>query len=401
MTSYSATATTVASTIRTKWETDLLKIAEGRLGISKFATNKVMGRGEGGTLRLSRFLRPAKVTSATSMGQLTTYEDAKAFTTNYIDLTPQKWGESFAIDDQVTLESFLSDDQYKEMVANHMARSLEYQASKLIAGNVLRHRIDADGTYQVSGTVDSGSTTTIVDDALTQNDDHWNGGRVCIYNPEGPGYDQAALVSDFAASSDTVTHGGFTTTPTTSSNYRMTVGTGLAATDVLTTSGLLIVAAMHRKLETEKYPGSLLRGVLDAEQEADIWSDTEFKQTAIYDDSGRFKNYRLIRWLDMEFMIGSETYREDADGTENQKAGVVHIAPIFGERSFSLVRWGMGQGDFGVKFIFVNAPDSMNLRGGEHGAKWVSWDSYWAGGVLRATSIIGLMTGATSINLNM
>jgi hypothetical protein len=166
----------------------------------------------------------------------------------------------------------------------------------------------------------------------------------------------------------------------------------MTAADKMTTAGLLDVSAQHRKLETIKFPGGLLRGFFDANQERDLWDDTTFLNSAIYDSSERLKNYRVGRWLDIEFMVSSNIYREsDSDGTESA-TGVVYVAPIFGDYSYSVVRWGQGMGDFGVNFYYVDQPDSGNLR---MGAKWISWKSFFAAKTLRATSIIGLMTGAT------
>jgi len=138
--------------------------------------------------------------------------------------------------------------------------------------------------------------------------------------------------------------------------------------------------------------------ILHSAQKADIWTDTGFTNSATYDDSGRFKNYSIIRWLDNEFMVSSEIYREDADGTENQASGVVHVAPFFGKNAYSVIRFGnQGAGSkFGVEFIPVVDADSQNLR---KSAKWLSWKGNFACGVTRATSCIGLMTGATDLGI--
>ncbi len=399
MTSNAATTTTFSSAIRTKWENKLLKVAEGYLVADRFAVSKVMGRGAGGTLQINRMLRPAKVTSATAEGSLITYSDASALTTNYITTVPAFWGDSFGITDKVDTVSFIMDEQNRKTIGNQMARSLDYQVIKTMSTGGLRHRIDKDSSYQTSGTVDSATSTTTTDDALdtlsSTTDDYFNGGRMTITNAEGPGYDETSLVTDFTGSGGVCTT-SFTNTPTSSSKYRLTVGTGIVATDKLTTTGVLDVAALHEKLETEVFDGGLFRCFLHAAQHRDMWDDTLWKDSAVNDDSARFGNYRLVRWLDTEFLISSELYREDVDGTENQATGVVYVSPFFGANSYHVVRWGQGQGDFGVEFIHVNDPDSGNLR---KSGRWISWKAQFGSTVLRATSMIGLMTGATSLNL--
>lgn len=58
------------------------------------------------------------------------------------------------------------------------------------------------GALTASGTADSGSTTTLVDNALTQADDYWNYGSIIITKA---GVDYMRTVKDFAAATDTIT----------------------------------------------------------------------------------------------------------------------------------------------------------------------------------------------------
>lgn len=55
----------------------------------------------------------------------------------------------------------------------------------------------------VTGTTDSGTTTTLTDDALTQADDFFNGMMLVITGGTGNG--QARIITDFDAASDTIT----------------------------------------------------------------------------------------------------------------------------------------------------------------------------------------------------
>lgn len=398
-TDYSTTVTTTtsySSAKRIKWETELLEKAKGMLLAEKFATTKVMAKGEAGTYRLNRLLRIAKKTTQDSEGTVYDISDSKKLSTNYIDIVPVEFGDSFTFSDDVSIETFITDPDNQEEISNQVARSLEYQIQKVIATQCLRHRIDNDATYSVSGTCDSGSSATVLkDNALTQIDDFWNGARATITNPAGPAYDETSGVTAWTASSDSGTV-VFTNALTTGSKYKMVVGTGIVAGDKMTTAGLLLVRLLHRKLETQPFENGMLRAFIDAEQEYDLWSDTVWSTSAQYDDSGRYSNYQLVRWLGHEFMIGSELYREDEDGTENQSTGVVHIAPIFGKKAYSVIRWGMGMGTFGVEWHYKDKADSGDLR---NKVKAISWKSKFGARVTRSTSIVGLMTGATDANL--
>lgn len=391
--------TTVSSAVRTKWELDLIKKAAGRLVLERFANTKVQGMGEGGTIRINRLLRVAKKTTADTQGTIYGHADAKALSTNYIDITPTKWGDSFNISEEASIDAFLSQEDYRQEIANQMARSMEYQVMKLICTGLLRHRIDADGTYQKSGTCTTASSTGVAlygASVLTEADDFWNGGYATITNPDGPGYDETSKVTDFATTGDVATV-SFTNGLTTGSKYRITVGTNLAATDVLTTDGLLDVSAILRETEADPFAGGIFRGVITAAQERDLWDDTIWKTAAQYDDSGKYANYRLVRWAGHEMLITSEPYREDTDGTENQSTGVVYVSPFFGDKTYSIVSWNpMGTGTFGMEFVYKENPDSADLR---NSFKAISWKTRWGGKVQRATNGVGLMTGATSLNI--
>ena len=385
------TVTNVLTSIRTKWETDLLAIADGMLVADKFSVTKIMGRGAGDTLKVNRLLRAATTTSAASPGTLVAASSATNLVSNVVNITPTMWQSHFGFDDDVTLESFLKDKDFQKTIAQQMANSLDYQLMKVLSTEGLRHRIDKDATYQKAFTPNSATATTIVEADFTEADDFWNGGFVTVTAPDGPGYDETRKVSDFVASTDTLTTNAWDNTLTTASDARITVGTGIVAGDKLTSSGLLTVAGLHRKLETDKFPGGVLHGFLDAAQEADLWTDATFTGNAQYDTRQRFANYRLVRWLDMELLVSSNVYRESVAGVEST-TGVVYVANIFGANAYCLVKWGMGQGGYGVKFYFVNEPDSGNLTLNE---TFISWKAYTGMRVLRATSTIGLMTGAT------
>ena len=397
----STSSTTYASTIRTKHILELLKTASGYLVAPRFAVNQKVSKGEGDTVRVNRILRPSKVTSASSSGTLIAPASAKALTSNFKDMSMQNWGDSFAFNEDVDVTSWISQAENRDVVANQMARSLDYQTMKTLATEGLRWRIDKDSDYQKSGTCTGTPTTTaLISTGLDEGTDEvWAGGDVTITNSGGPSYDISSAISAFTHASDSAAV-VFPQAPTTSSKYSITVGTTLAATDILTTTALLDCAARHELMETEKFGGGLLRAFMHAGQHRDLWDDTTFKNSAIYDNSGRFKNYRLGRWFDIEFLVSSEVYREDADGTENQADGVVHVMPVFGANSYAVYSFANpgGSGQFGVKFYIVDQPDSQNLR---NSANYLSWKGMFARGVLRATSVIDLMTGATDLGITV
>jgi len=399
---YGSTTTTLSSAIATKWKRDVIDGATGRLVATQFASPDAMRRGEGGTLVYNRTLRPSLCNSAATTGTLVAggSSGVKSLTSNKVSVTPSLFQDSFGFDDDVTIEAFFSNQQYKESIQNQMAISLDYQAQKLLSTQGMRHRIDADATYQKAVTASAGTTTTTsFSGLLTEADDFWNGGYLSVTNPDGPNYDHPArLISDFATSGDVVTHSAFPTASTISSKFRVVVGTGVVATDTLTTTGLQDVLGLHDKLETEMFDDGYLRGFFDAAQHRDLLKDTVFVAAMEYDNSEYFKGYRVVRWCGLELLISSNIYREDVDGVEYGHGGagttgVVYVSPIIGRNAYALTPWGNGAGKFAVNWYIVEGADSYNLTANQH---YISWKTFWGGTVLRSTSVINLMTGATS-----
>lgn len=136
-------------------------------------------------------------------------------------------------------------------------------ATNKLTFNALTFAVAADDTYTImgtpvlreiaTGTADSGSATTLVDDALTQADDYWNGQYVEITDVTD-GHMERAEVTDFDATLDKLTFAtlGFTvaagdtyklfgpdTTATVSGNEISRVGT---PSDVFARPRRLLVA---------------------------------------------------------------------------------------------------------------------------------------------------------------
>jgi hypothetical protein len=389
-----ASTTTLASAIITKHKKTILEKAASRIVAGRFAVLDHEAVGESGTVRWARVLRFPKITTAATEGTLFAESSARDMTSNYIEASPSKFEDAVGIGYEADVTSWIGKKQAQDEIADQIARTCEYQLIKEISTGGIRTRIDADTTYEVNGTADSGSTTTMVDDARTEADDAWNGGFLTYTGPEGPNYDVTQKVSDFVASTDTLTTAAFNHTPTTSSKYHLCVGTGIVATDIMTTTGLIVNSAIHEALNTPRFKGGIYRMFLHAGHHRDLWSDDTFKNSAIYDNSGRFETYRIGRWFDQEFYVSSELYQEDADGTENQSSGAVAIAPCFGKGAYGLVYWGNGSAKYGVDMWHVNKPDSQNLTLAK---TWLSWRAYFAPKTLCATRCVNTLAGYTAL----
>ena len=390
------------STVRTKYLQKLIKTAGGYLVAHRFAAKQKVERGAGDTIRVNKILRPAKTTATSAEGTLVVASSATNLVTNFQEFALENWGNSFGFNEDVEITSFISDAQNREVIARQMAQSLEKALQAKLATGGMRWRIDKDTEYQRQGTATAASTTVLLVSGTTFviTDADMDGGYVTIINPDGPNYDITSQMADTTHTTADTAAVVFPQACTAASNFIATVGTGLGAADVLTTTALMDMSGHHELFETEKFSDNGgYRMFMHAAQHRDLWNDTTFLNSAIYDNSGRFKNYKVGRWFDIEFLISSELYREDVDGTTNA-AGLVYVSPVFGANAYNVYQFAQpgGSGTFGVTFYTVDTPDSGNLR---NSAKYLSWKGHFAAGVTRATSCIGLMTGATSMGLNV
>jgi hypothetical protein len=351
----------------------------------------------------NRILRPSLVTAASTAGVagITGYASAKALYSNKLSVTPALFQDVFGIDDDAGIQSFIGNAQIKDTIANQMAISLDYQAMKMLATQGFRHRIDADTTYTKSGTCTSGSTTTMVDSgAPFSTTDFGSSTPTCyagITNPDGPNYDHPWKKCT-TVSTTTLTTAAFPQANSSSSKYRAVGSKGIVATDILTISGIWDVLGLHDKLETENFSDGYYRMFADAAQHRDLLKDDYYIKSVEYDNSDALKGYRVARIAGVEILISSNLYREDEDTVEYGHGGagttgICYVAPIFGKDAFALTPWGTGSGEFGVEWIITDTSDSGNLL---KNVTFIGWKSYWGGSVLRSTSVINLLTGATS-----
>ncbi|KKK53315.1 hypothetical protein LCGC14_3096020, partial [marine sediment metagenome] len=113
-----------------------------------------------------------------------------------------------------------------------------------------------------SGTVDSGTTVTLVDAVLTQSDDYWNLARLTITEttdsgaPEG----ETAVITDFTAVDDTLHFAALTVAPESGDAYTVEFGTLIdraEANDARITWGVNPVEAAMGSLESTGVVGTI------------------------------------------------------------------------------------------------------------------------------------------------
>lgn len=380
----------------------------GQLKADKYANKKNVSKGAGGTVRFQRLRRPAINTTAASYGTLLAAASAKAITSEYYEVTPVLYQDAFGIDDGVDYNSLLLNEDFQKLIASQAARSLNQTYHNIIGTQGMRHRVDADATYEVASTpTTNGTTTTLVDTVLTQADGFWGGagggntvGYVTITSPESPNFDETRRVTNFVAVSDTATFDAFPLAVTTACNYRIVSSATIAATDKLTVTGLLACRGQLSLTEADLFSGGTLKGYVHPNQMADLETDSVWQNIAIYSRPDQIDTYGMVRVYGIELTQDSQVRREGVGTAAGNYDGVyaangtAYVAPIFGDNSHSIMPWGGGgDGNFNLQFIYTTGSDSGNLV---NSARWIGWKAHYAGKVDRATSVVNLVTGATS-----
>jgi hypothetical protein len=412
-----STSTTYASTIRTKYELELLETAKGYLVANKFANSKSVGRGEGGTIRVNRMLRPRLQVTASTAGTLIAPASAITLSTNYQEFAMEIWGDSFSFNEDIDVTSFIKDKDNRDTIARQMAQSLDYQFMKKLCGvgttwgSGLRFRTDLTaGTYQGGGLQSNTQSITTSflgngsGNTFSTTNDAYNGGFLTIVNPGGPNYDITRQVLDFTGSGvafsvSAAPQGYGLSTDGDPGRGWCAVGTGLTATgNSISAQQLLKISLILERAEAEKFTGGVYHSYLPTAVHADMMLDTTFIESVVYDESYHLGTSRLGRLYDVEFLTTSNPYRESVAGVEDRTAGAVWVVPVFGKNSHSIFSFANpgGSGDFGVKFLYVDTPDSQNLR---NSARFISWKGMYAGGVTRATNAVGWMVAPSATAL--
>ena len=236
-----------------------------------------------------------------------------------------------------------------EVVAAWAKEAMEYYVATTLTPYLKQVRDDGDATYQKNTvSTSAGSTTTIVDTALTEADDFWNGALVTITDPKVGTYGESQYVTDFVASSDTLTVDAFSQTIGDATQYHIHKPTALAAGDEMSLAGV-------RKCQKELRAGGgygprfeLAGGgynmILHTDQEDSNGNDSNFTDLYIYKE----KETGIRTWPESGRIamcrpeVTGIPYRTAVTGAGTYSAtGVIRVAAIFGKQAMKKMPLGI------------------------------------------------------------
>jgi len=357
------------------------------------AERRTLPQGKGKTVYFTRYIPLAKQTTAlteTITGGITRGSE-KQLKSVETSATVAIWGDYVDISTIAQLTSIDPGIKSKvDILATQMSESIDYQVLKTICTGGYRLRADNDSTYQVEGTATSGTTTTIVDATnLTQADDAWNGGFVTV--TAGTNYGLTRKVSDFANATGTLTvDTAFPAACDTTTQFRVTVGTGVAASDVVTTANIRRAKRQLGRNKALKMPNGYFVGILDPDLTYDFMGDSEWVNAATYKDKVEsLYNGEIGKWMGIRFVESTQLYRESVAGVEQDGTGAVHVLPIIGREAYGLVDL---EGQSGT--IVIRQPHELGQPLNMSGT--VGWQYGWTSLPLNGNWVVNLLCGATA-----
>lgn len=417
------TTTEVASNILTYEKERLLVGFHNQMVGSQFAQKgDNIPQNKGDTVRWHRKIKLARATTAVNENTDIT---PKAIYMTEVHKAAEEWADGVALTRkaQLTAKHLAGWDQMTDSAATNMAETLDYQMMKLLAQNGYRMRADNDTNFQVDVAATSdGIVTTFISTALTQADTFWAGGYITITMPETTtyldraNYCETRLIASYVVG--TVTCAAFPAITKNGCTAHLCVGTGITATDVLSTSviGLMVRQLKRNKgvrfndalitkgvlahKETQNLPPNsggpgYWVAILDQDHEYDFMKDVTWLESGTRQDKEALVNGEIKKWLGTKFYGITQPWRETVAGVEAETTGAVHPVNFLASDAYGIspIAAPGAKGDFGV-VVTLKTPedfaDYIQLKSS------VSWQVYCAWRSLNSLWNVTALCGATA-----
>jgi len=382
---------TLPPLVQAYYDKRFLLRAKENLAAYQFAQKRSLPKAKGKTVYFTRYTPLNKQTSA-----LTETVDGgiSVATRQQLNIeetaaTVALWGDFVTISALASVTSIDPEVSEKaDILGQQAGESMDYYTMKTLATGIRRRRADGDSNYQVEATADSGTTTTLVDASLTQADDYWNGGFITI--TAGTNYGETRKVTDFANATGTVTFAAMPKANDSTSQYRLVVGTGIVAGDVLTTGNIRLANRDMKRAKSLKYEKGYNIVLVDPDIEYDFMGDTTWVDAAVYKDKvDSLYEGEIGKWFGNRFVGTTQLYRESVAGGEQDGSGAVHIACMLGKECYGVVELE-GQ----AKKIYIRTPEQLGQPIPLYGS--CGWQAGFEAKVLNGMYGIGIMCGASA-----
>jgi N4-gp56 family major capsid protein len=396
------TTSTLSQLMKVYYDKALLHYAKPSMVIDDLADkSKDIPQKEGKTVNFTRWIPIDIVTAETPEGENPDYVELKAFE---FEKTVAKYTNSIRLTDMLELTAYSDVTDGAVMVAGeNMGRSINRLYRQAMATGFYPMRVDNDTTYAQTGTVGNTNTTTSCYSNLTSDNDVYNDGVIIFTSGRNKG--SAHLVTDYAKTNGVVTFTpALKDAPVAGDTFRIVATTGLASTDVITTSAVNRAVSLLKYFNAPKYDGKHYIGLLDPFVQYDFMNDSNWVNAQHYASPENIKNGEVGKWGGVRWYEDTEPYMElITDGSAHESpqdrgfgvynaAGTIRHTPIFGAHAIAGTRLD------GVKdklIIKVSGPqDTSNAT---NAFSLVSWRAIFVATVLNGTFGVNLLSTATTV----
>lgn len=347
------TPTTAASDIEIFLQDLVLQTFNKQLIGDVAAQKGATAQRKGDTIEWTRVLELARSTSALSGS---TQPDTEALYTMDVRAQAEEYGGRLSIERivELTAKNVHLLEIGAKRLSHKAAKSADYLIMTMLAANAFRIRADGDSTYQVDATATSdGVTTTFISSTLTQNDDHFNGGYLTVTGDDTAHAAREALyetklISDFVASTDTVTTAAFSASLVTGVTAHLCVGTGLTASDKLTTDVFANGVARLNDNDGMRFEGEAGQNLppkgsgyypvyLDTHLIRDLIRDTTWVHVGEYQAKEQLQQGAPgVKWMGTKIYGTTQPWRETVAGATAEDTGPVHMAHFLGQEAYGI-----------------------------------------------------------------
>lgn len=300
---YGTNQTKIAAGVNTYYDKKFLRRALNTLVVAPMGQKRPLPKGEGKAID---FFRYNEISPSVSSSYLTegTNPDPTLITGQKISATIAEYG-GFSQHSSLVKMTHIDRELagVSDLWGEHAGNIIDLLCQMALAtGGAYPYRADeasGDGAYTFEGTVDSATSTTVVDTDVSSNTDFGDANddlnQSIIVITSGTGYGQARPITDFVTSGGTITVSpAWDTTPAAGDTFVVVSAHGLDATDKLTTSNVRHAVTILRNNKATPMQGGMFVGVLNPTTEEGLMDDTNWTNVMQYKDSPAAKTTGLF-----------------------------------------------------------------------------------------------------------
>jgi N4-gp56 family major capsid protein len=358
------------------YDKKFLRSALNVLRTAPLGQKRPLPKGEGDDITFFRYNQVAISMSGSYLTEGTN-PDPTVVTGQNITATIAEWG-NFSQHSRLLADTHIDRNLagLSALWGEHAGSTMDLLAAMGAAtGGAYPYRADeasGDSAYTFDGTVDSATSTTVVDADLTSNDAAATGGtgfgdadddlnQSIIVMLTGTSAGQARPVTDYVALTGTVTVSpAWDVTPVAGDTFHVCSAHALATTDKLTTSNVRHAVTILRNNKAAPISGGMYVGVLCPDTEEGLMDDTTWTNVMQYKDrpdikvnglfAGEVGEWGGVRWvrttLPFRFPITTEGTAGSSYGvgplvpgtsyTNYSSTGAIYSTFIFGREAFGV-----------------------------------------------------------------